>query len=80
MIALVAVEHKMLTDAWHMLTNGAFYRDPGPDYYTRHHPGTNQDQSHQTTRNPRIQTHSRTTHRGRLTPERSHSPAGVTLF
>jgi transposase len=38
MIALVAVEHKMLTDAWHMLTNGAFYRDPGPDYYTRHHP------------------------------------------
>ena len=29
----------MLTDAWQMLTNGAFYRDPGPDYYTRHHPG-----------------------------------------
>ena len=39
MIALVAVEHRMLTDAWHMLTNGAFYRDPGPDYYTRHQPG-----------------------------------------
>lgn len=39
MIALVAVEHKMLTDAWHMLTNGAFYSDPGPDYYTRHQPG-----------------------------------------
>jgi transposase len=39
MIALVAVEHKMLTDAWNMLANGAFYRDPGPDYYTRHHPG-----------------------------------------
>jgi hypothetical protein len=38
-IALVAIEHKMLTDAWHMLVNGAFYRDPGPDYYTRHHPG-----------------------------------------
>lgn len=29
----------MLTDAWHMLTNGAFYNDPGPDYYARHHPG-----------------------------------------
>jgi transposase len=38
-IALVAIEHKMLTDAWHMLVNGAYYRDPGPDYYTRHHPG-----------------------------------------
>lgn len=38
-IALVALEHKMLTDAWNMWVNGAFYRDPGPDYYTRHHPG-----------------------------------------
>jgi transposase len=38
-IALVSLEHKMLTDAWHMLVNGAFYRDPGPDYYTRHQPG-----------------------------------------
>ncbi len=39
MIALVALEHKMLTDAYNMLVNGAFYRDPGPDYYTRHQPG-----------------------------------------
>jgi transposase len=39
MTALVAIEHKMLTDAWHMLVNGEFYRDPGPDYYPRHHPG-----------------------------------------
>jgi transposase len=38
-IALVALQHKMLIDAWNMLVNGAFYRDPGPDYYTRHHPG-----------------------------------------
>jgi transposase len=22
-----------------MLVNGAFYRDPGPDYYTEHQPG-----------------------------------------
>jgi transposase len=36
--AVVALEHKMLTCAWHMLVNGAFYQDPGPDYYTRHHP------------------------------------------
>jgi transposase len=39
LIALVALERTMLTDAWHMLVNGAFYRDPGADYYTRHHPG-----------------------------------------
>ena len=36
--AVVALEHKMLTCAWHMLVNGAFYQDPGADYYTRHHP------------------------------------------
>jgi hypothetical protein len=28
----------MLICAWHMLVNGTFYQDPGPDYYTRHHP------------------------------------------
>jgi transposase len=39
LIALVSIEHKMLTDAWNMLTNGAFYRDPGPDYYAAHQPG-----------------------------------------
>ena len=38
MKALVAVEHSMLTAAWNMLSNGEFYRDPGPDYYTRHDP------------------------------------------
>lgn len=38
MIALVAIEHKMLTDAYNMLLNGAFYHDPGLDYYTRHQP------------------------------------------
>jgi transposase len=37
-LAVVALEHKMLTDAWHMLVNGTFYQDPGADYYTRHHP------------------------------------------
>jgi len=36
--AVVALQHKMLTCAWHMLTNGAFYQDPGPNYYTRQHP------------------------------------------
>ena len=36
--AIVALEHKMLTCAWHMLVNGTLYQDPGPDYYTRHRP------------------------------------------
>lgn len=39
LIALVSLQHKMLIDAWNMLVNGAFYREPGPDYYTRHNPG-----------------------------------------
>jgi transposase len=38
MKAIVAVEHAMLTAAWHMLTNREFYRDPGADYYTRRDP------------------------------------------
>jgi transposase len=39
MIALVAVEHTMLTDAWHMLVNGAFYRDPAPTTTPATNPG-----------------------------------------
>ena len=38
MKAIVAVEHAMITAAWHMLTNAEFYRDPGADYYTRQDP------------------------------------------
>jgi len=38
MKALVAVEHAMLTAAWHMLQDGAHYRDLGADYYTRREP------------------------------------------
>lgn len=38
MRALVAVEHAMLTAAWHILTTGELYRDPGPDYFTQHSP------------------------------------------
>jgi transposase len=36
--AIVAVEHAMLTAIWHMLSNGAFYDDPGADFFTRLHP------------------------------------------
>ena len=40
MRAIVAVEHAMVIAAWNLLTNGDFYRDPGPgpDYYTAHRP------------------------------------------
>jgi transposase len=38
MRALVAVEHAMVIAAWHMLTSGEFYREPGPDYFTRRVP------------------------------------------
>jgi transposase len=38
MRALVSVQHAMVVAAWHMLTNGEFYREPGLDYYTRRVP------------------------------------------
>jgi transposase len=34
MRALVAVEHALVITAWNMLTDGAFYRELGTDYYT----------------------------------------------
>ncbi|MEV0157236.1 IS110 family transposase [Micromonospora sp. NPDC050686] len=36
--ANVAIQHSMLTAIWHMGTTGAFYDDPGADYFTRLHP------------------------------------------
>ena len=36
--ALVAIEHAILTAIWSMATTGAYYDDPGPDYYLRHDP------------------------------------------
>jgi transposase len=36
--AIVAVEHAMLIAIWNMLTSGAFYNDPGGDFYTRINP------------------------------------------
>ena len=38
MRALVAVEHALLITAWNMLTDGAFYRELGTDYYTMRTP------------------------------------------
>jgi transposase len=37
--AIVAVEHAILIAIWNMITNGAFYDDPGSDFYTRRNPG-----------------------------------------
>ena len=36
--ALVAIEHTMLNAIWSMGNTGAYYDDPGPDYYLRHDP------------------------------------------
>jgi transposase len=36
--AIVALEHAMLTAAWHMLTTGELYRDPGADYFAERAP------------------------------------------
>jgi transposase len=35
MKALVAVEHSILTAAWHLLAEGECYADPGADHFTR---------------------------------------------
>ena len=36
--AVVAVEHALLIAIWHMLNTGAFYDDPGYDFFTRRNP------------------------------------------
>lgn len=38
MKAIVAVEHAMLIAIWNMLSTGAFYSDPGADFYARLNP------------------------------------------
>ena len=35
--AAVAVAHSMLDTAWHLLTSGTLYEDPGADYFDRRH-------------------------------------------
>ena len=35
--AAVAVAHSMLETAWHLLSTGALYTDPGADYFERRH-------------------------------------------
>ena len=38
MKAIVAIEHTILTAAWHLLAEGVCYDDPGADYYLRKNP------------------------------------------
>ena len=66
MKALVAVEHSMLTAAWNMLSNGEFYRDPGPDYYTRHDPAKTKARAVKLLEALGIRRHPRTPRRHRL--------------
>jgi len=35
--AVVAVAHAMLRAVYHLLAEGTTYREPGADYYDRHH-------------------------------------------
>lgn len=37
--AIVAIEHAMVVAAWHMLTTGELYLDPGADYFKQRAPG-----------------------------------------
>jgi transposase len=43
--AIVALEHAMLTAAWHMLTTGELYCDPGADYFIRRAPAKTRDRA-----------------------------------
>jgi transposase len=45
MRALVAVEHALIITAWNMLTDDAFYREPGADYYTTRKPAKSKDRA-----------------------------------
>jgi transposase len=45
MRAIVAVEHAMVIAAYNLLTNGDFYRDPGPSYYHTHQPARTRAQA-----------------------------------
>jgi hypothetical protein len=38
--AAVAVANSILAVAWHLLSNGELYDDPGADYFTKRHDPT----------------------------------------
>jgi transposase len=43
--ALVAIEHAMLIAIWNMCSTGAYYADPGEDFFTRLHPDRARDRA-----------------------------------
>ena len=80
MRAIVAVEHAMVIAAFNLLTNGDFYRDPGPDYYTARQPARTRARAISQLANPRIPRHLGTTRQHRVTHHRAGSAVVVTLF
>ena len=56
MRALVAVEHALVITAWNVLTNGAFYRELGANYYTVRKPARRPSTCGQSARSARLTT------------------------
>ncbi len=87
MKAIVALEHSMLIAAWHMLTNGAFYREPGADYFSQRQPHgpkrapspSSRPSATRSPSNPTRQPHSQPTEVRRASTSR-RSSARVTYF
>ena len=75
--ALVAIEHAMLTAAWHMLTTGELYRTPEPITSPgRHQPKLRPARSDSS--NPWLPGHPRATSTGRITTQRASSTVTAT--
>ena len=66
MRALVAVEHALIITAWDMLTDGAFYRELGADYYTLRN-SESQSPGSPSTPSARLHRHPHTTGPDRIT-------------
>jgi len=77
----------MLIAAWHMLTNGAFYREPGADYFSQRQPAQTKARAlaqlkalaTRSPSNPTRQPHSQPTEERRASTGR-RSSARVTYF
>ena len=82
MRALVAVEHALIITAWNLLTDGAFYRELGADYYTVRKPA--KAKHVRSVSSKRSATPSRShARRHRITAARGVSgghPLGITIF
>jgi transposase len=63
MKATVALEHSIITAAWHMLADGECYADPGADHFTRLDPTKAKNNAIKKTQQPRLQRHHHPGHR-----------------